>query len=134
MRRLGVLAAHAADLGTDLLTLCTGTRNPDNMWRDHPQNSSPEAWSDLLTAMEQALAHAEGQNVRLGIEPEVSNVVSSPHKARDLLNTMRSDRLTIVMDGANGLSKRNDPPANVKSWMRPLTCWVTVSRWPTPKT
>ena len=105
MRRLGVLAAHAADLGTDLLTLCTGTRNPDNMWRDHPQNSSPEAWLDLLTAMEQALAHAEGQNVRLGIEPEVSNVVSSPHKARDLLNTMRSERLTIVMDGANVFPK-----------------------------
>ena len=105
IRRLGVLAAHAADLGTDLLTLCTGTRNPDNMWRDHPQNSSPEAWSDLLTAMEQALAHAEGQNVRLGIEPEVSNVVSSPHKARNLLNTMRSERLAIVMDGANVFPK-----------------------------
>ncbi len=105
IRRLRLLAAHASDLGTDLLTLCTGTRNPENMWKDHPQNSSPEAWSDLLTAMEQALAHAEEQDVRLGIEPEVSNVVSSPHKARELLNTMRSERLTIVMDGANVFPK-----------------------------
>ena len=101
MRRLGVLASHAAELGTDLLTLCTGTRNPDNMWADHPQNASPEAWSDLLAAMEQAVALAEEHNVRLGIEPEVSNVVSSPGKARDLLHTMRSDRVVIVMDGAN---------------------------------
>ena len=46
MRRLGVLAAHAVELGTDLLTLCTGTRNPDNMWADHPQNGSPDAWAD----------------------------------------------------------------------------------------
>ncbi len=101
MRRLAVLASHAAELGTDLLTLCTGTRNPDNMWADHPQNGSPEAWSDLLAAMEQAVALAEEHNVRLGIEPEVSNVVSSPGKARDLLHTMRSDRVVIVMDGAN---------------------------------
>ncbi len=99
--RLALLASHAAELGTDLLTLCTGTRNPHNMWQDHPQNSSPEAWSDLLAAMEQALALAEEHDVRLGIEPEVSNVVSSPAKARKLLDTMRSDRLTIVMDGAN---------------------------------
>lgn len=101
MRRLGVLASHAAELGTNLLTLCTGTRNPDNMWADHPQNSSSEAWTDLLTAMEQALALAEQHDIRLGIEPEVSNVVSSPAKARQLLDTMRSDRITIVMDGAN---------------------------------
>ena len=101
MRRLEVLASHAAELGTNLLTLCTGTRNPDNMWADHPQNSSPEAWSDLLAAMEQALSLADNHDVRLGIEPEVSNVVSSPAKARQLLDTMRSDRITIVMDGAN---------------------------------
>lgn len=101
MRRLSVLASRAAELGTNLLTLCTGTRNPDNMWRDHPQNDSPEAWADLLGAMEQALAPAETYNVNLGIEPEVSNVVSSPAKARELLDTFGSDRITIVMDGAN---------------------------------
>ena len=101
MRRLAVLASRAAELGTDLLTLCTGTRNPDNMWRDHPQNSSAEAWSDLLVAMEQAVALAEEYDVRLGIEPEVSNVVSSPGKARELMDAMRSNRITIVMDGAN---------------------------------
>lgn len=101
MGRLGLLASHAADLGADLLTLCTGTRNPDSMWRDHPHNGSPEAWSDLLSAMEQALTIADEHDLRLGIEPEVSNVVSSPRKARALLDTMASDRLVVVMDGAN---------------------------------
>lgn len=105
LRRLGVLAANASALGTDLLTLCTGTRNPHNMWRDHPQNNSPAAWQDLLAAMEQAVALAEAHDLRLGIEPEVSNVVHSPHKARELLDTMRSDRLVIVMDGANVFPK-----------------------------
>lgn len=105
MRRLEVLASRAADLGTDLLTLCTGTRNPDNMWKDHPQNSTAEAWSDLLEAMEQAVALAEKYNVRLGIEPEVSNVVSSPQRARNLMDAMRSQRVVIVMDGANVFPK-----------------------------
>ncbi len=105
MSRLGVLASHAAELGTDLLTLCTGTRNPTNMWQHHPQNNAPEAWADLLDAMEQALTLAEKHDVRLGIEPEVANVVNSPQKARKLLNTMGSDRLTIVMDGANVFPK-----------------------------
>ena len=105
MRRLGILASRAAELGTNLLTLCTGTRNPTNMWQHHPQNNSPEAWSDLLDAMGQALAAAEENDVHLGIEPEVANVVNSPQKARQLLDTMRSDRLTIVMDGANVFPK-----------------------------
>ena len=101
MRRLQLLAAHAVDLGTNLLTLCTGTRDPHNMWAGHPQNASPEAWSDLLASIERALTIASEHNVCLGIEPEVSNVVSSPYKARELLDTMQSHRLTIVMDGAN---------------------------------
>ena len=105
MRRLGILASRAAELGTNLLTLCTGTRNPTNMWQHHPQNNSPEAWSDLLDAIGQALTFAEQHDVHLGIEPEVANVVNSPQKARKLLDTMRSDRLTIVMDGANVFPK-----------------------------
>ena len=105
MRRLGILASRAAELGTNLLTLCTGTRNPTNMWQHHPQNNSPEAWSDLLDAIGQALTFAEEHDVHLGIEPEVANVVNSPQKARKLLDTMRSDRLTIVMDGANVFPK-----------------------------
>ncbi len=105
MCRLGILASRAAELGTNLLTLCTGTRNPTNMWQHHPQNNAPEAWSDLLDAIGQALAFAEEHDVHLGIEPEVANVVNSPQKARQLLDTMRSDRLSIVMDGANVFPK-----------------------------
>src|SRR5262245_47051109 len=38
MQRLRVLAAACASLGTSIITLCTGTRDPDNMWRRHPDN------------------------------------------------------------------------------------------------
>ena len=38
LRRLEELAAGCAGLGTSLITLCTGTRDPQDMWRHHPQN------------------------------------------------------------------------------------------------
>ena len=41
------------------MTLCTGTRDPEDQWRAHPGNNEPEAWRDLLEAMQSALAIAE---------------------------------------------------------------------------
>ena len=99
--QLEVLAASAHAFGTDLLTLCTGTRSLESMWRFHPDNASEEAWADMRATMEQAIAIAEKYDIRLGIEPEVANVVASPQAARRLLDETGSDRLTIVMDGAN---------------------------------
>jgi len=101
LRQLEVLAASAHAFGTNLLTLCTGTRSRQSMWRNHPDNGTPEAWADMRATVQRAIAIAEKYDVRLGIEPEVANVVNSPARARRLLDEMRSDRLTIVMDGAN---------------------------------
>lgn len=101
LRRLEVLAAACERMGTSLITLCTGTRDPDNMWRRHPANDSPEAWRDLVVSMAEAVRLAERYGVTLGIEPEVSNVVDSAAKARRLLDELRSPRLKIIMDGAN---------------------------------
>lgn len=99
--QLKVLAASAHAFGTDLLTLCTGTRSLESMWRFHPDNANEEAWADMRSTMAQAVAIAETYDIRLGIEPEVANVVAAPRLARRLLDEMQSDRLTIVMDGAN---------------------------------
>lgn len=101
LRQLEVLAANARAFGTDLLTLCTGTRSLASMWSNHPDNGTFEAWADMRATMERAIAIAEKYDVGLGIEPEVSNVVSSPTKARRLMDEMCSKRLTIVMDCAN---------------------------------
>lgn len=88
-------------LGTSVVTLCTGTRDPGNMWRYHPDNATPEAWSDLVNTLEQLLPAAEGHGVVLGIEPEVANVIDSAAKARKLLDQMGSKHLRIILDGAN---------------------------------
>jgi sugar phosphate isomerase/epimerase len=101
LRQLGVLIAWAHRLGTGLVTLCTGTRDPENMWRRHPGNDAPEAYRDLLQALQRALPLAEAQRVVLGVEPEPANVVDRPSVARRLLDDLRSPWLKIVMDGAN---------------------------------
>jgi len=101
LRRLRVLASACARLGTSVITLCTGTRNPDSMWRRHPDNDSPEAWNDLVASMRQAVQLAEEYRITLAFEPEVANVVDSAQKARRLLDEMGSPYLKVIMDGAN---------------------------------
>jgi len=84
-----------------VITLCTGTRDPEYMWRSHPDNDVPAAWQDLLASMERALEIAEEYEVTLAFEPEVNNVVASAEKGRRLLDDMQSSRLKVVMDAAN---------------------------------
>ena len=93
--------AWAPRLGTEVVTLCTGSRDPNSMWRRHPDNDTPEAWADLLVQIEKAVRVAEECGVALGVEPEIGNTINSVHKARRLLDEVKSPRLKIVMDGAN---------------------------------
>lgn len=98
---LDVIARAASAMGTDFITLCTGTRNTEDMWRGHPDNSSAAAWNDLRAAMESAVGIAESHDIRLGIEPELGNVVSSAALAKRLLDEVQSEHLRIVFDPAN---------------------------------
>jgi sugar phosphate isomerase/epimerase/pimeloyl-ACP methyl ester carboxylesterase len=101
LRRLEGIAASCAELGAPMVALCTGTRDPQDMWRAHPQNDSAAAWQDLQASMREALKIADRHNVCLGVEPETANVVNSASKARRLLDEMESPRLKIIMDAAN---------------------------------
>jgi sugar phosphate isomerase/epimerase len=101
LARLRNLAGIAPVLGAPLITLCTGTRDPDNMWRWHAGNDSSSAWVDLLTAMGLLLAHTADSPVLFGIEPEPANVVSNARKARQLIEELADDRVRIVLDPAN---------------------------------
>lgn len=95
------IAAVARDVGSPLLTLCTGTRDPADQWRHHADNGTPEAWADLRDSMTTALRIADRYAVDLGIEPELANVIDSAAKARRLIDDMGSPRLKVVLDPAN---------------------------------
>jgi sugar phosphate isomerase/epimerase len=100
-RRLRVLARVCRRLGTSVITLCTGTRDPESMWRWHPDNHSAQAWEDLLVSMKAAVSIANETGVILAFEPEISNVVDSATKARCLLDGLSSPLLKVAMDAAN---------------------------------
>ena len=101
LRRLDGIAASCGELGAPMVTLCTGTRDPHDMWRAHPENDSAAAWQEMRSTMEEAVKIADKYNIALGIEPETANVVNTAKKARRLLHEMESPRLKIVMDAAN---------------------------------
>jgi sugar phosphate isomerase/epimerase len=101
LRRLEVVSAACSALGTKLVTLCTGTRDPHDMWRHHADNATPEAWRDLVHSLTRALAIAERYDLTLGVEPEITNVISSAPRARQLLDELSAPRLKIILDAAN---------------------------------
>ncbi len=96
--------ARAPELGTRLVSLSTGTRDPDDMWRGHPANEEPSAWQDLRETLTALLEAAATAGVTLGIEPEHRNVVSSARLARRLLDEIGDPHLLIILDPANLLT------------------------------
>jgi sugar phosphate isomerase/epimerase len=101
IRRVGVLASRCEALGTKTITLCTGTRDPESMWRFHPDNTLPEAWDDMLGTIRKLVRCAEEYDVILAFEPETANVVDSAEKAGRLISQIGSTCLRVVMDPAN---------------------------------
>lgn len=100
--RTVIAAAH--DLDAPLVTLCTGTRNPDSMWRAHPDNRTPEAWAELKEELIPLLAVATDYGVQLGVEPEPANVAGSAPLARALLDELAHPSLKIILDPANAIA------------------------------
>jgi sugar phosphate isomerase/epimerase len=94
----------ACDMGAPIVTLCTGSRDPQDMWKFHPENNSGEAWNDLRSELEFALGVAQEADVRLAIEPEPANVIRDARAADRLLKEMTSRHLGIILDAANLLA------------------------------
>jgi len=105
LKSLEALISNAKQLGTSVITLCTGSCDAEDMWRFHPGNNSKGAWLTLCNTLEQSLIMAELKDVILGIEPELSNVINSADKARRILDEMQSRHLKIVFDPANLFEK-----------------------------
>lgn len=101
LHRLEVLAAACRWLDTRIITLCTGTLDPEDMWRWHPGNVRLETWCGLIETMREAVAIADRHEVTLAFEPEINNVVNSVARARRLLDQVDSPWLKVVIDPAN---------------------------------
>ena len=100
-RRVCLLIERCQDLGAPIVSLCTGTRNPHNMWTGDAANHDQSALDDLCSTLETLLNAATQHKVYLGIEPEPANVIHTAGRARQLLDHFRSPYLKIILDAAN---------------------------------
>jgi len=102
-RRAARLVRRAAELGVRAVTLCTGSRDPENMWRAHPDNTSAAAWSELLANLGPLLDAADEADVLLAVEPEPGNVIADTAAALRLVAELgeRARRIGFVLDPAN---------------------------------
>ncbi|MBR7829793.1 TIM barrel protein [Actinospica sp. MGRD01-02] len=104
-RQAAGLVRRARLLGADVVTLCTGTRDPHDMWRAHPDNAADDAWRDLRATLDVLMDAASDGEVVLGIEPEPGNVVRDAETAARLLGELGDDApIGIVFDPANLLA------------------------------
>jgi sugar phosphate isomerase/epimerase len=101
IRAFSVVASRSQALGGRILTMCTGTRDPGNMWRKHPENASADAWRDLLETASALVQIADDHGLTVAFEPEVVNVVDNAEKAERLIGEIGSPRLRVLFDPAN---------------------------------
>jgi len=110
------IACNALDCG--IITLCTGSRSSESMWRYHPDNVSQEAWDDMIQTTQSILPYAEKHHVTLGVETEASNVVFSIERTRKYLDEINNPHLKVIMDCANlfpaGTAKRENVQATIQ--------------------
>ena len=106
------IAAACEGLGCGIVTLCTGTRNTQSMWRPHPDNETPEAWDDLIQTALRLRNIADEFGLTLGVEIEASNVINTAEKAVRLLDAMQGDCFGIIMDPANLFHAGKAKPEN----------------------
>ncbi len=102
-RHAAAYIAALGPMGADAVTLCTGTRDPDNMWRWHPDNGTESAWSDFRRSIDALLPASVEAGVKLAIEPEPGNVLTGTRQAKRLISELGgdADRIGFILDPAN---------------------------------
>ena len=101
IRRFEILCRAAKELGAKYISLCSGTRNADHLWSPHPDNDTQEAWNDMLDTVSRCTKIAEEYGIILAVESEASNIISTPERARSLMDTVGSPNLKMILDCAN---------------------------------
>jgi sugar phosphate isomerase/epimerase len=101
LHRLGALASACRWLDTRIITLCTGTRDAEDMWKWHPENVRRTTWDALVQAVRRATKIADRYEVTLAFEPEIHDIVNSVARARMLLDQIGSSWLKVVIDPAS---------------------------------
>jgi len=112
LARLEGLCIAANGLECDVITLCSGTRNTNDLWTAHIDNGTQAAWDDMMDCMKKAVKIAEKYNITLIVETEAANIIDTPEKAKKMMDEVGSENLKMIMDCANlfhiGKAKREN--------------------------
>ena len=103
--KLLMIIPACAKIGTTVIATCTGSRDPESVWRNHPDNQSDTTWKTLRNTLEKILPAAEAAGIDIAFEPEYNNVCQNARLSRKLIDEMASPRLKVVMDAANIFGK-----------------------------
>ena len=122
------------DLGAEVVTLCSGTRDPDNMWRAHPGNLTGDAWTDLRRTLDDLCVPAAEAGVRLGIEPEPGNVVRDAPTAAQLLDELGHDAPSASCSTRPTCSRPRRSRASPRLSPKPSTSSAPASSASKPRT
>ena len=109
----GFLKAVKA-IGSDMATLCSGSRSLAGLWTYDPATADQSAYDDMYNVMKAAVALAEKHGVILAIETEASNVISTPEYARRIIDEIGSPNLKMILDCANLFHRGEAHSANVR--------------------
>lgn len=101
LRRFPAFCRAVRAVGSPLVSLCSGSRSPEGLWRYHPDTQSPAAWDDMAQSMRAAAQIAQEHGLVLAIETEASNVIDTPEKARRIMDEVGSPALKMILDCAN---------------------------------
>ena len=118
IKRFDVLAGATQKLGCKYILVCSGTRHEDYLWRYHPDNSTREAWGDMIDTVKKCAKIAEKYNVVIAVETEASNIIDTPEKARKMMDEVGSANLKMTMDCANLFHAGEAKKENVQKIVR----------------
>ena len=88
-------------MGSNLVTVCSGSKHPTDKWQHHPANDDPQSWTDMCKEFEIICEHATQHGVLIGVEPEPANIVSNADRAASLIADFPGSPIRIVLDPAN---------------------------------
>ena len=93
--------ATAASLNAHHYLFRPGSLNPDGAWTSHPDNHLPESMERLIDTLKPIAEHAEQHELTLVMETHAVSIMGSPEICREIVESVGSDRLRIVMDFVN---------------------------------
>ncbi|MBN2684153.1 MAG: sugar phosphate isomerase/epimerase [Pontiellaceae bacterium] len=96
---------HVRDLGGSLVGLETGTPNAD--YSAHHDTGSEENFQAMLRTMEQLVAEAEKQGVKVAVEAVTHHTTSTPARMKRLLDEISSTNLVVIHDPVNLINAEN---------------------------